>query len=516
MEKISIVNRIAIGDIVRRTANRLPHKEAIIDGDKRITYQELELITNRFANYLLASGFKKGDTVATICANSWQFIVAIFGIQKAGLICVPINPMVSINEKNHILSEVKAKLVICDKEFLHEKESILKLCPKVLVTREENDRLEDRFESTLNYGDSSVPNAHIEDRDTAQIMYTSGTTGVSKGVVISHLSVYISSLANIIEVGIKQDEVGTVMLPIFHCAQHTVVVSFLHLGATLVVIRAFEPTTLLATIRNERVTWMLALPMMYRALLAIPTRTKSDTKSLRSCVYAMAPMDEATLKRGMEEFGAEFSLGTGQTEMYPVTVNFKPEYQLQKKGSYWGTSSLMNDTAIMDENGQLLKQGEVGEIVHRGPNVMSCYYNRPEETEISRLFDWHHTGDLGYFDEDGLLVFVDRKKDMIKTGGENVASILVEQTILFYEKVANAVVIGLPHEHWIEAITAFVVLKPGSEASEEDIIAHCKKHLSGFQVPKEVVIVDELPMTATGKIQKHALRKRYETFYNIN
>lgn len=512
MSKISIVNRVAIGDIIRRTASRLPQKEAIIDGNKRITFQELEEVTNRFANYLLASGLKKGDTLATICGNSWQFIVAIFGIQKAGLIWVPINPLVSINEKSHILSEVKAKLVICDKEFLHEKESILKLCPKMLVTREDNESITS-FENTLTYEDNSVPNVHIEDRDTAQIMYTSGTTGMPKGVVVSHLSVYISSLANIIEVAIKQDEIGTAMLPIFHCAQHIVVVSFLHLGATLVVIRAFEPTSLLTTIRNERVTWMLALPMMYRALLSIPTRTKSDTESLRSCLYAMAPMDEGTLKRGIEELGAEFSLGTGQTEMYPVTVHFKPENQLHKKGSYWGTPSLMNDTAIMDESGQLLKQGEIGEIVHRGPNVMSCYYNRPEETEMSRLFDWHHTGDLGYFDEDGLLIFVDRKKDMIKTGGENVASILVEQTLLSYEKIANAVVVGLPHEHWSEAITAFVVLKPGAEASEEEIISHCKKHLSGFQVPKEVVIADELPMTATGKIQKHLLRKTYETFY---
>jgi long-chain acyl-CoA synthetase len=170
----------------------------------------------------------------------------------------------------------------------------------------------------------------------------------------------------------------------------------------------------------------------------------------------------------------------------------------------------------MDESGNLLGEKEVGEIVHRGPNVMSGYLNNPEESKRARQYGWHHTGDLGYFDEDGLLVFVDRKKDMIKSGGENVASIQVEQVLISYPKVLNAVAVGLPHERWIEAVTAFVVLKPGEEATREDILNYCKEHLGSFQIPKEVLIVDELPQTATGKIQKHVLRKKYVSLYSNN
>ncbi|OZI10771.1 AMP-dependent synthetase [Bacillaceae bacterium SAS-127] len=512
MDSISVVNRVALGDIIRRSANRFPEKLALIEGEKQLTYRELDEETNRFANYLLESGLQKGETVATICGNSWQFIVAIFGIQKAGLIWVPINPGISTDEKLYILTEVKAKLLIGDEEFLKAKGAFQTICSDILIIGD-SIKGPEYFEYSLRLGDKIEPDVNIQDRDIAQIMFTSGTTGRPKGVKISHLAVYIASLGNIIEMDVKRNDVGTAMMPIFHCAQHTLVTSFLHLGASVVVLRSFEPNVLLKTIKKEKITWMFALPMMYRLLLAHPSREKSDTESLRFCIYAMTPMDETTLRKAMKEFDAEFALATGQTEMYPLTVMFKPEDQLRKKGSYWGTSSIINDTAIMNENGELLSTGEIGEIVHRGPNVMSGYLNNPEETEKTRHHYWHQTGDLGYFDEDGLLVFVDRKKDIIKTGGENVASILVEQTLLDCEKVANAVVVGLPHERWGEAITAFIVLKSGEQMSKEEIISHCKERLGAFQTPKEIVFVDQLPTTTTGKILKHVLREKHEKLY---
>jgi len=256
------------------------------------------------------------------------------------------------------------------------------------------------------------------------------------------------------------------------------------------------------------------LPMMYKAILHHPKRKDYDLSSLRTCLYAMAPMDRSTLEMLIEELGGEFALGTGQTEIYPATMVFKPEEQLRRFGSYWGTSSLINDTAVMDEKGNILSKGQIGEIVHRGPNVMIGYLNNEQATEESQKFGWHHTGDLGYWDEDGQLVFVDRKKDMIKTGGENVASIQVEQVLLMHSKVVNAVVVGLPHERWSEAVTAFVVPKPDVEISEEEILEHCKQHLGTFQVPKSVIFFEQLPMTSTGKIQKHILRKQYHDFYD--
>ncbi len=512
MYDVSIVNRVAVGDILRRSASRYPEKTAFVQHDRKWTFREVDQLCNQFANFLLSSGLKKGDTIATICTNSFEFIVTIYGISKAGLIWVPINPGISFEEKKYILQQVKAKLIIGDQMLVQEKLEEYKTFARTII-------LEGDFEKFYSlFKDQAVeePLTDIHDRDVAQIMFTSGTTGNPKGVMISHLAVYIASLGNIIEMGLKQDDITTVLMPIFHCAQHTFTTSFLHIGATSVIFNKFAPEELMKNIEKEKITWTFMLPMMYKAILHHPKRKNYDLSSLRTCMYAMAPMDRPTLEKLIKELDADFVLGTGQTEIYPATMMFKPEEQLRRFGSYWGVSSLINDTAVMDEEGNILPKGQIGEIVHRGPNVMIGYLNNEEETLESRKFGWHHTGDLGYWDEDGQLVFVDRKKDLIKTGGENVASIKVEQVLLMHDKVANAVAVGLPHERWVEAVTAFVVPKPDVEISEKEILEHCKKHLGKFQVPKSVIFLEQLPMTTTGKIQKHVLRKRYNDFYINN
>lgn len=513
MSEISMINRIAVGDILRRTSGRLPEKTAVIEGESRKTYRELNEDVNRFTNYLLDSGLEKGDCVATICGNSVQFITVFFGIAKAGLIWIPLNPGISFHEKSYILSEVRPKLLIADEIFLQGKREELKsMCPELLVIGKEAEASE-CLENAYRLASKEEPETHIEDRDVAQIMFTSGTTGRPKGVMTSHLSIYLASLANIVGSRMSKEDVTSIIMPLFHCAQHTLAVSFINVGATLVILPGFEPESFMNTVEKEEVTWMFALPMMYKAILYHPHFKNYDLSSLRFCLYAMAPMDRNTLEKGMKEIGAEFALASGQTEVYPGTCMFEPEDQLKKQGPYWGGTGIINDTAIMDERGNILEQGAIGEIVHRGPNVMIGYLNNPEETERSRRFGWHHTGDLGYFDEDGLLVFVDRKKDIIKTGGENVASIQVEQVLGLHQHVLHAVVIGLPHEKWIEAVTAFIVPKPGSVVEKEEIINHCKEHLGTFQIPKEVVVVDQLPMTTTGKIQKHVLRNEFRDLY---
>jgi len=200
-------------------------------------------------------------------------------------------------------------------------------------------------------------------------------------------------------------------------------------------------------------------------------------------------------------------LGTGQTECFPATNVFEASQHLDKSGNYWGLSTVALDTCVMDDNGNILPPGEVGEIVWRGPGVMEGYYKDEEATVESRKFGWHHSGDLGSFDEDGQLLFVDRKKDMIKTGGENVASIKVELAILGDHRVDQVAVVGLPDERWIEAVTAFVIPMKGSQITEQDIIQLCKRELGKFEVPKKVIFMDSLPVTSTGKVRKNILRK---------
>jgi long-chain acyl-CoA synthetase len=314
----------------------------------------------------------------------------------------------------------------------------------------------------------------------------------------------------------KPEDIATALLPLFHSAQHAMTTSFLHLGATNIIFRGFDPIKLMSAIDHEKITWLFALPMMYRELLNHPERVNYNLSSLNYCLYAMAPIDKGTLAKAIEELCPNFGLGTGQTEMYPSTLYFKPEEQQRRFGSYWGISSIMNDTAIMDDQGNFLPPGEVGEIVYRGPNVMEGYYKDPEATIETRRFGWHHTGDLGMFDKDGQLLFVDRKKDMIKTGGENVASIKVEQVLLGHPAVANVAVVGLPHERWIEAISGFVVLKHDTVVTKKELLEFCREHLGGFETPKSIQFVDKLPMTTTGKIQKNKLREQYQRLYEIS
>ena len=501
--------------MIRRSAARFPEKTAIVDGERTLSYQELDNLVNQFANYLLGTGLPKGSAVATICMNSWEYVVIFNGIAKAGFVWVPINPGISIHEKLYILEQVEADMILADALLIQQNYEAIASASQRILTVRGNLEATETFQDAIEGQSVTEPDVDIQDRDLAQIMFTSGTTGNPKGVMTSHTAVYIASLGNIIESNFQEDEVVLNMMPLFHCAQHTFTMSALHRGAKCVIISGFEPELLMKTIDSHKITNMFALPMMYRMILDHPNRQKYDLSSLKRCTYAMAPMDKRTLERCINEICPEFALGTGQTEMYPTTMVFRPEEQLRRFGSYWGTSSIINDTAVMDDDGNILPKGQVGEIVHRGANVMNGYFKNEEETERSRQFGWHHTGDLGYWDPDGQLIFVDRKKDIIKTGGENVASIKVESAILQHTDVANAVAVGLPHERWAEAVTAFVVLKPGSETTEADLIAHCKEYLGGFQVPKSIVIVDELPMTATGKIQKHVLRKKYQGHYQL-
>jgi len=511
----NIINRIAIGDIVRRNAARFPNEIAIVDGHKKVSYKEIDELTNQFANYLIRSGLKKGDTIATICGNSWEYVVIFNGLAKAGLIWVPINPSIPLQEKLYIINHVEAKKIIADATLIqNDFEELRNACSNILALHK-NLGDANTLLLVLEGQSKQEPIVDIQDRDVAQIMYTSGTTGIPKGVMVSHMAVYIATLSNIIETKFAEDEVVLTMMPLFYCAQHIFTMSCLHRGAKTIIISSYEPENLMKTIDEHKVTNMFALPMMYKMMLDHPKRSQYDLSSLRRCTYAMAPMDKRSLERCISEICPEFALGTGQTEMYPSTMVFRSEEQLRRFGSYWGISTIINDTAVMNDAGEILSKGQVGEIVHRGPNVMNGYFKNEEETEKSRAFGWHHTGDLGYWDDDGQLIFVDRKKDIIKTGGENVASIKVEGALLMHESVANAVAIGLPHEHWSEAVTAFVVLKPDRNVSEEEIITHCKQHLGRFQVPKSVVFLKQLPITATGKIQKHLLRERFQNHYQM-
>jgi long-chain acyl-CoA synthetase len=324
-----------------------------------------------------------------------------------------------------------------------------------------------------------------------------------------HLAVVMAVMSNAVEMSLTRNDGITGQFPLFHCAGHVLLLSYLSVGGKMALMRGFDPVVAMQAIARDRLTVFVGLSLMYQAILDHPRRKEFDLSSLRVCMYTMAPMGRPLLERAIAELCPNFVLSSGQTEMYPATTMSQPDRQLERFGNYWGESLIVNETAIMDDEGNLLPRGQIGELVHRGPNVMLGYYKDPQATAAARQFDWHHTGDLALIDVHGEVLFVDRKKDMIKSGGENVASVKIEETLLAHPAVQNAAVVGLPHPQWGEAVSAFVKLKPGAQAEEAEILAFCRDHLGGFQVPKLLRIVDVMPMTATGKLRKVELRQQF-------
>ena len=517
------ISRVTLGDVIHRSARRFGERTALIEGEHRLSYRALDAASNRFAHHLLGLGLAKGARVGMLCNNSTQMVIAMLGIQKAGLVWVPINTALAVDAIGYILAHAEVRHVVID-NALHAKPELRELLQATgvspLLCVLDGDTPPPGLATVpqaIAQGPETLPDVDIDSTDLALIMYTSGTTGRQKGVMHSHASVHSVLLSNMVEWGSSPEcaDVWSSVLPLFHCGQHTVLMSALSVGGAVVVLRGFDPGAMLAAIERHRITVAVGLPMMYGALLAHPQRATRDLSSLRLCVYAMAPMSRTLLLRLLDEFCPSFALVSGQTEMYPGATIFEASEQRKRFGSYWGVGTLVNEVAVMGDGGELLPPGQVGEIVFRGPNVMLGYYKDPEATANAQRFGWHHSGDLGRMDDDGQLIFLDRLKDMVKSGGENVPSIKVEEVLLRHPGVMNAAVVGLPHEHWGEAITSFVTRRPDAPADfdEAALTAHCKEHLGGFEVPKQIIFLAALPMTSTGKIQKFELRKAHQDNY---
>lgn len=510
------IGRVALGDMLHRAARRFGMRDALIEGECRTSFRALDDDANRMANALAAAGLVAGDRVAMLCDNSTEMVVAMFGIYKAGLVWVPINTALDAEAIAFILAHSQARHLVADARLLAD-DALRTLIDTagMAVTVCGAQALEPpgpwrSLGQRMADCPPTPPDVDIDGDALVQIMYTSGTTGRQKGVMHSHASIQSVLMSNLVEWGMGvEGEVFSGHMPLFHVGQHVVLLSALLCGATSVLMRGFDANAVLPAIARHRISLLVGLPVMYRALLAHPDRPRTDLSSLKLCIYAMAPMSRTLLTALLGDFCSRFALCSGQTEMYTAATIFRPEQQLRRFGAYWGVAALANELGVMSEDGRLLGPGEVGEIVYRGPNVMLGYYQDPEATAHASRFGWHHSGDLGRWDDDGELLFLDRIKDMIKTGGENVPSIKVEEVLLRHPAVRGAAVVGLPHARWGEAVTAFVVLDPAQHAEPADIEAHCRAHLGRFEVPKAVVPLASLPLTSTGKIQKFALRQSH-------
>ncbi len=521
----NLIQRINVGDSLTRSAAARPARLAVADGPRRWTYAEFNQWVNQLAHGLAARGYRRGDALAVASANSAEFLAVYYACAKLGLVCVPVNLGWRPDEVAYVLDHSGARGLVAESQLVgHVRDAVAKVpaIADVFVApgtgaayeAEPADRSWSTVADLASSGSTAEPEWFVNDRDALSYLYTSGTTSFPKGVVGTHVAIYLESMSSALDSGWNAGDRFAAMMPMFHTAQlNAFCTPAIMVGATIHVLRGFDPGALLDLIEREQITQVFGLPMMFRAMLDHPSLRGRDLSSLRRAVYAMAPMPDQLIRRCLDGFGCDFALLFGQTEMSPVTTLFRPEHQLSHIGAV-GTPITGVQVAIMGPDGKLLPPGEQGEIVYRGPSTMGGYLHNEEATGAAFAHGWFHSGDVGRFGDDGVLWFADRSKDVIKTGGENVASIEVEKAVYAAEpRVSEAVVVGLPHEHWTEAITAVVVPRPGETIDPAALLQALRGELDGYKVPKSVIVVDELPKTSTGKIQKNVVRDQHAAHY---
>ncbi|MBC3194767.1 acyl-CoA synthetase [Pseudonocardia sp. C8] len=525
---ITRARRHSIGDLLHRTARRDPDKLAVVDGVTRWTFAEFDAAVNRCAAALAGQGLTKGDRLALLSHNCHQFGALAFATARLGVVLVPVNFMLGPDEIAYILDHSGAKALVTEDALAPTAEkAIARSSAPVAVRARIGGRGpagdwadadawiagdDDPGPPDVHVGDDDPgpPDVHVGDDDPLRLMYTSGTESRPKGVMLSSRSLITQYTSCIVDGGMTRDDVELHSLPMYHCAQLDCFFSVdVYLGATSIILPGPDPATLLATIAAERVTKLFCPPTVWISLLRHPDFDTTDLSSLRKGYYGAAAMPVEVLQELSRRL-PEVRLWNfyGQTEMAPLATILRPEEQLERAGSA-GRACLNVETRVVGDDGAELPAGEVGEIVHRSPHATLGYYGDEEKTAEAFAGGWFHSGDLGVMTADGYLSVVDRKKDMIKTGGENVASREVEEALYLLDGVAEVAVFGVSHPHWIEAVTAVVVPKDGVTLTEEQVHAHARERLAGYKRPKYVVFADALPKNPSGKILKRELRAEH-------
>jgi fatty-acyl-CoA synthase len=498
------------GDLLHRTARRYPGKIAVVSGEVRFTYAEFDAAVNRAANALAGRGLAKGDRLALLSHNCWQYAVLAFATAKLGVVLVPVNFMLGADEIAYILGHSGASGIVAEGALVPVAEKALAAAG---VEGGVRGRIGDGpagwedVDAWCRDGSAAAPDVAVGDDDPLRLMYTSGTESRPKGVMLTSRSLISQYVSCVVDGEMSADDVEVHALPMYHCAQLDCFFSVdVYLGATSVILPGPDPALLLETIEREKATKLFCPPTVWISLLRHPDFDRRDLSSLRKGYYGASAMPVEVLRELLRRL-PDVRLWNfyGQTEMAPLATILRPDEQLEWAGSA-GRAAINVETMLVDDDGRPVRAGEVGEIVHRSPHAALGYYNDEAKTEEAFRGGWFHSGDLGIMTEDGYLSVVDRKKDMIKTGGENVASREVEEAIYELDGVAEVAVFGIAHPRWIEAVTAVVVPKPGVALAADDVHAHVRERLAGYKRPKYVVLAESLPKNPSGKILKRELR----------
>ncbi|MGG1677208.1 long-chain-fatty-acid--CoA ligase [Neobacillus sp. NRS-1170] len=505
------------------TAKIRPSHTAILENGHAFTYSQLAERTARLKKVLKEMGVRKGDRVGLLMLNNFRYIEIFFACTAIGAIYVPLNYRFSIDELEYVMNDSGIKVLFLHREFLPLVQSLGVNTPSIekyilaedmeieseLVSYENMIAKENGTSFELDYDD-------VTEEDLAGIFYTGGTTGRSKGVMFTHRNIFSNYFQTINHVGFTHETNFLHSAPMFHLATGASAINLVMVGGTQTIIRSFTPKIFFETVETFKVTMAMLVPTMLNMVLNDLGFHQHDISSLNRIGYGASPMSLALLQKAMRMLpDVQFAQGFGMTEACGVAYLSYEDHKLfanekdERKLRSCGRAILGVELKVVDENGNSMKTGQIGEIVIKGRNIMKGYWKLPEETAKVIKDGWYHTGDMATIDDDHYIYIVDRKKDMIISGGENVYSQEVEDVIYKLPDVLETALIGIPDEKWGEAVTAIVVKKANSTLTEKEIIEFIRPRLANYKVPKFVKFVDELPKTASGKILKRTLREQY-------
>lgn len=514
-----------IGEIIKVNANKYPNKLALKDAKRQLTFEELHIRTNKLANGILKSGIKKGDKVAILSNNSIEFMELYAAAAKGGFIIVPINFRLHPDDVFFILKNSDAKIFMVDSRFREFTEEVWVKAEEFGVEKLELVLIADEpvdgwkyYEDILEKGDDTYPFTEVSTEDTWIILYTSGTTGKPKGVIRSHRSYIAFFLINEVEFSYTPQDYGMILMPLSHVNSTFYSFVFTYIGAPVFIHIEynFNPEEVLKIISEEKITFTSMIPTHYNLILSLPEETKNkyDLDSIRALLTSSAPATKKMKLEVMKLFKqAELYEAYGSTEAGLVTI-LRPEDQMDKLGSI-GKECVGTDTIkLLDEQGNPVPLGEIGELYSRGPQMFDKYYKLPEKTRDAFKGEYFSAGDMAKKDEDGFYYLVDRKANMIISGGEHVFPSEVEKIITTHPHVVECAVVGLQDYKWGEEVTAVCVLKEDMEATRdfsEEIRQFCEDKLARYKIPKKVLCInsEEVPRTGSGKVIHRLLRERF-------
>ena len=503
-----------LGDIPRHYARTDPDRLALLDSNGHVSFAQLDSQSNQIANALAVLDVGAGDRVAFLAKNTARYFEVLFGVNKLGSSLLPLNWRLAAPEIEEILADAQPRVLIADREYLDlATEIVASMDASIRVIGFDSARIgSGELDTLMGAASTTDPAVDVDPWHTAILMYTSGTTGKPKGAQLSHQGYLYLRLCEHLEpsFGYTAEDLMLTVMPLFHAMGVGLSLQALYNGVPVAVHSMPTPAQLIEIIARERPTVVPLVPTVIQMMLDDPAAADADYSSVRLMVYAGAAIGLSLLKRALTEIDCDFTNFYGSTETSAgVTVLSPGDHRLEDEVRLQscGRPLPLVEIKVIDPDGGELPAGEVGEFLIRSPSLITGYFNQPEMTAAAFRDGWYHSGDCGYRDGDGLFYIVDRIKDMIVTGGSNVYSTEVEQVVLRLAGVMMCAVVGMPDDIWGERVVAVVVTEPGTGLSDTLVIDHCRQFIAGYKVPKQVVFTDSLPLTASNKVLKRALRE---------